>query len=204
MTNVPTGPTPPTLSSLNSTPNFSLYPTHGKHAPSLSATRLALPATSSAKSSQRRSKSGASSLVVRRLARPKKRRRIRPRLRRRRRSARRPRRLPALVLRRVRRVKMDRRARRRKRKLPGEWSRSACRLRSLDFCGRGLRGSGVEGSRAGGRVFRVQHQKRSVALVCWCVSANGLRVRPRLQIAMRMVRVSVPRLAESELLEDLS
>jgi len=145
MANCATGLIQPTPSSHNSMPNSSLSPILGKHVRYPSATRSALLATYSVRSSPKRSKSGESSLVVRRLAKPRKRKQGRQRLRRQTRSAKRQRRQPALtrVLKLLRKGKMGLRQRLRKRRCREAWSRSACRLRSINVWSWGLEGSGV-------------------------------------------------------------
>lgn len=106
MANCATGLTLLPPSSRNSTQNFLSSQTLGRHVRCPLATRSVLPVTSSLKSSLKRSKSGESSLEVKRPARQKKKRQRRPRLRRLRRSVRRQRR-PLVVTRLSRLLRRD-------------------------------------------------------------------------------------------------
>ena len=145
MANYATGLIRPPLSSHSSMLNSSSSQIPGKHVRYPSDIRSALLATSSVRSSPRRSRNGESSLVVRRLAKPRKRRQGRQRLRRQTRNAKRQRRQPALtrVLKLLRRDETGLHQRLPKRKCRGVWSRSVCRLRSISVWSCGLEGSGV-------------------------------------------------------------
>lgn len=133
MANCATGLILQPLSSLNSMPNSSLSRTLGKRVRCLSATRLAMPVISSAKSSLKRSRSGESNLEVKRPARQKRRRQRRPQLRRLRRSARRRRRLPmgTRLSRLLRRGRMDLQPRLQKRRYQEAWNKSVYRHLSV-------------------------------------------------------------------------
>ena len=117
------------LSSPNSMPTSLSFRTLGKRVRCLLATRLALPAISSARSSPKRSRSGESNLEVKRLARQRRRRQRRQPPRRPRRSVRRQRRPPAVIrrLRLLRRDRTDLHRRLQKRRYQGAWNRSASR-----------------------------------------------------------------------------
>ena len=130
MANYATGLIRPPLSSHSSMLNSSSSQIPGKHVRYPSDIRSALLATSSVRSSPRRSRNGESSLVVRRLAKPRKKRQ---------------RRQPALtrVLKLLRRDETGLHQRLPKRKCRGVWSRSVCRLRSISVWSCGLEGSGV-------------------------------------------------------------